>query len=121
MFYLYKYLFFRIYSGFRKKLYKNYSSLHTSLTSILVITFLITLDLYYIAYHLDALGVWRTPKYFHLVIFAIVCTINTILFIVVTNYRKIEIEFSKETRRARIVSIIFTLLFILLSFLPLFI
>jgi hypothetical protein len=117
MIYLYKYLFFRIYSMI-KKLNRNISTLNVAHNAIILLSFLITVDLdcliSYIATKMD----WDYTKLLSLCLLFFIYFTNLILFFKVFDYENVVSDFSVETKQAKVLSIFLTIIIILVSLIP---
>ncbi len=115
--FIYKYLFYRIYKTI-KGINSKYNSTIIAHNSILFISFLLTVDLDFTLRLVANRTEWEYKKLHFFLIFGIIYITNLLLFYRVYNYKKIEEEFFKESKKAYTVSLISTILFIGVSLLP---
>lgn len=119
MFYLYKYLFYRVYS-FIRKIDKNSPPTVAAHGTITLLTFIFAVDADYIIRSIERAISWDYKRFHFFVIIAIIYSANLLLFNNVSNYQKIETEFSNENHKAFIISTVNTILFLVVAALPIF-
>jgi hypothetical protein len=118
--YMYKYLFYRIYS-FIRKLDKNSPASVAAHGSIILLTFIFAIDADFIIRRIEKGISWDYRKYHFFVIIGFIYLINLLIFYKLRNYRIIESELCNESHRAFIISTYITILFLSMAIIPIFI
>ena len=117
---IYKYLFYRVYS-FVKKLDKDSPSTVAAHGTIILLTFIFVIDINFILRLIERKTVWDYQRFHFFLIIGFVYLANLLIFFRLICYKQIELEFSKESRRAYLISVILTILFLSVAVLPIFI
>jgi hypothetical protein len=118
--YIYKYLFYRIYS-FIRKLDKDSPTTVAAHGSILLLTFIFGIDADFIIRRIEREANWDYKELYFFVIIVFIYSVNLLIFFKLSNYQGIESEFCKESHRAFIISTVITILFLSVATLPIFI
>jgi hypothetical protein len=114
---IYKYLFYRIYLTI-KNLNKKTDTIFAAHNSVLIISFLIAINLDTLKGLFSQINEWRYNRISIYIVFFIIYIINLFIFLRIINYKKIEENFSNESGFARIFSKVLTIIFIIVTLLP---
>jgi uncharacterized membrane protein len=120
MIYLYKYFFYRVYK-FIRNLDRAAPSTVAAHSTIMLITFLITVDLDSVLRIIEGSTSWNYKEAHFLVLIGVIYIINLLFFYKLFHYRSIELEFSNESRKARKISTLLTIILVVMATLPIFI
>lgn len=115
MIYIYKYLFYRIYSCLTHINKRTNTSLlaHNAYAFISV---LLAIDIDELMRFIDNRTSWNYRRYHSYIILISIYIINLLLFNKVFNYKDIEREFINEGKTAFYLSSLLSILFVLISF-----
>jgi hypothetical protein len=120
MIYIYKYLFYRLYS-FIYKYNKKINPFLAAHNSIVLMSFLMALNINSLYRLLLQLFKFQYNKIIPLTSYVLIYLFNMYLFLKVFNYLKLTDEFINESENAKIISMLLTIIFVIISLLPLII
>lgn len=117
---LYKYFFYRVYK-FIRRLDRAAPPTIAAHSTIMLLTFLITVDLDSVLRIIEGSTSWNYQEAHFLVLIGVIYIINLLFFYKLFHYRSIELEFSNESRKARKISTLLTIILVVMATLPIFI